>query len=238
MTPEQYNSERLGGAVPLVDLTALIKLAQKSLGVMPDGFIGPVTLAALHPAPQDQDIGVHNGWLQKVVQTEADSSWYGGGLRTPKNRPLGIVVHTTDTGPGTARNMASRRQKDFKSDPDNRLASWHITIDTDGTIVQMISAEKCAWHGGSPSARQIPGVGWANYTTVGIELVSLDDKNFPAAQIESAKKVWRALVREYRIPREHAMVSHASFEDPNRRVDPGPEWMGTHAKTVLDYAFA
>lgn len=234
-TAAEYNMAQLtSGALTPEDLVTLVKGFQSENGLKPDGYCGPVTLAELHPnvSPDIDD----RGWLNAATKLQSDHSWFGWTLRTKEGKPLGIVAHTTDTAPGTALNMAMRRQKPLSSDPDNRLASWHVTIDTDGLVVQQISLINCAWHAGSTSAKVIPGVGWANYTTVGIELVSPDDKNFPPGQVEAAKKVWRAIVKAYGIPREHAMITHASI-DPDRRADPGTEWMTLHAPGVLDYAY-
>ena len=98
-----------------------------------------------------------------------------------------------------ARNRARPRT------PDDRVASWHLTIDADGSVVQMIPLDRVAWHAGGPGSRPIPGLGWANMHTVGIELVG-DGRAFPEAQVAAACAVWRALVRAYSIPRAFAMI--------------------------------
>ena len=47
MKPDAYNLERMqSGAVTISDITALVVAAQRELGVKPDGFAGPVTIAA------------------------------------------------------------------------------------------------------------------------------------------------------------------------------------------------
>jgi N-acetyl-anhydromuramyl-L-alanine amidase AmpD len=71
--------------------------------------------------------------------------------------------------------------------------------------------------------------------TVGIELVGFG-KVFTTAQVNTAARVWRALVSHYAIPRDLAMITHESI-DPTRRDDPGPVWMGQHAANVLDFAY-
>lgn len=262
-SPEEYNLARIqSGEITPQDLTELFIEAQKQLGVRPDGYVGPVTLEALHGKlmPHEQPVypelaplrilaGRHSLEGSNAFLVPIHNSWCGGLLKTPNNLPLGIVCHTSDTAPGTAMNMAKRRQRSFGQDPDDRMASWHISVETDGSIVQMVALDQCAWHAGSNSAQKIPGVGWANYTTVGIELISEDDKAFPQAQVDAAKRVWRALVRTYNIPRANAMIAHG-WIDPQRRTDPGAEWcgrnpqecgpgaeLGGHAKAVLDYAY-
>ncbi len=249
MTPDEYNDLRYAkGDITPADFTKLVKLAQEKLGVRPDGFCGPVTLEALNPAPPEVLVVDEYGWLNHAIKIPTHPSWRGGQLPTPGNQPLGIVVHTSDTNHGTAISMAKRRARQFGLDPGaDRMSSWHASVEGDGSWVQMVPFNTCAWHAGSHSARKLP-FGWANYTTIGIEIISPDDKNFPPAQIEAAKLLWRALVRAYNIPRERAMIAHGSFEDPNRRVDPGPIWMGGRdlsvvapgsiAEVVLNYAYA
>lgn len=187
------------------------------------------------PPPGPDELQVQDGWLvgAGVQKIAADPSWFGGPLAG--GAPGGIVAHFTDTDPGTAVNMAKRRARPFGLDPDDRKASWHITIETDGSTVAMIPLDHTAWHAGSSTALPVPGLGNANAHTVGIELVGYG-KAFTPAQVKTAAQVWRALVRQYAIPRDFAMITHASI-DPTRRDDPGPVWMGQYAAEVLDFAY-
>lgn len=187
------------------------------------------------PKPGADDIRIQSHWLvgPRVQRVDADASWFGGPL--DGGAPSGIVAHFTDTDPGTAVNMAKRRARKFGADPDDRLASWHITVETDGSIVVMIPLDHRAWHAGSPTAQPVPGLGGANAQTIGIELVGFG-KVFTTAQVNAAAHVWRAVVREYAIACEFAMITHQSI-DPTRRDDPGPVWMGNHAASVLDFAY-
>jgi N-acetyl-anhydromuramyl-L-alanine amidase AmpD len=176
---------------------------------------------------------VINHWLADAAHIPAHASWYGSTLTAGK--PLAIVAHYTATAPGTAINMATRRQRQFGLDPDDRLASWHVTIDSDGSVVQMVPFDRVCWHAGSSTAKPIPGIGPANQNTVGIELVG-HGKEFPPAQVEAAGRVWRAIVQAYGIPHWAAMIAHSAI-DPTRRSDPGPVWMNEHAVKVLDVAY-
>lgn len=189
------------------------------------------------PSGFGDGIAVMDSWLvgPDVTRIDAHESWYGGPLATGK--PLGVVAHYTATNAGTAINMATRRARQFGQDPDDRLASWHITIETDGSIVVMIPMNHTAWHAGSPTAKLVPGLGNgnANANTVGIELVGFG-KEFSPAQVTAASQVWRALVKHYGIAREFAMITHHSI-DPTQREDPGPVWMSQHADNVLDFAY-
>lgn len=181
------------------------------------------------------ELAVVDDWLvgPGVQRIAAHDSWFGGRLAAGK--PLGIVAHYTDTDAGTAVAMAKRRARKFGDDPDDRMASWHVTVDTDGSIVVMIPMNCIAWHAGSSTAQPVPGIGNANANMVGIELVGYG-KVFPPAQVAAASNVWRALVKHYGIAREHAMVTHQSI-DPTRRDDPGPVWMNQYAAGVLDFCY-
>lgn len=175
-----------------------------------------------------------NGWLQGdgARRIPADPSWFGGTLL-----PMGVVCHVSATNPGTAVNMAKRRTRRFGLDPDDRLASWHVSVEADGSFMQMIPLSRRAWHAGSKTARKIPGLGSANSRTIGIEIVGWERGPFPAAQVEGYARLLRCIVQHYGIPREFAMITHASI-DPGRRSDPGEVWMREHAETVLDAAYA
>lgn len=160
-------------------------------------------------------------------------SWYYNALTTADKKPKAIVAHYSATKYGTAANMAKARSK--QRQPEDRAASWHVSIEGDGTIVQMAPFTKGCWHAGGASCKPIPGHGKPNLCSVGIELIGFGD-SFPEAQVRSACMVWRALCFYYAIERKDAMYQHSQL-DPKRRKDPGPVWMKQHAEKVLDYAF-
>jgi hypothetical protein len=205
-------------------------------GLTVDGMAGSAQTIPSIAKGLEALVVVSNGWLvgSSVRRIDAHPSWYGGPVET--GAPRGIVAHFTDTAPGTAVSMANRRARKFGLDADDRLASWHITIETNGSIVVMIPMSHRAWHAGSPTALPVPGLGGANANTIGIELVGFG-KEFPAPQVASAAMVWRTIVRHYGIDRRFAMITHQSI-DPSRRDDPGPVWMGQHAPGVLAAAYA
>lgn len=242
---DDFNAFQLANKVLKVEhITELVTFWQESHpGLTVDGKAGgaetiPSIAKAIAkrnppPAPDDHRIDAH--WLvgPNIQRIDAHASWFGGQL--DGGAPSGIVAHFTDTDPGTAVNMAKRRARKFGIDPDDRLASWHLTVETDGSVVIMIPLDRHAYHAGSPTARPVPGLGGANSYTIGIELVGYG-KVFTPAQVNAASQVWRAIVRHYAIPREFAMITHESI-DPTRRNDPGPVWMEQHAADVLDFAY-
>jgi N-acetyl-anhydromuramyl-L-alanine amidase AmpD len=161
-------------------------------------------------------------------------TWYYNSLSTPDKQPKAIVAHYSATAYGTAVNMAKRRSGARTA--EDRAASWHVSIEGDGRIIQMAPFTKGCWHAGGKTCKPIPGHGKPNLCSVGIELIG-DGTSFPDAQVDSACRVWKALVYYYKIDRKDAMYQHSEL-DPSRRKDPGPVWMKKHAEKVLDYAFA
>jgi N-acetylmuramoyl-L-alanine amidase len=233
VSAEDYNSTQIAaGKLTPHHITALVRHWQTMhVPLDVDGAAGPATIASIEAALRPA-ASAH--WLSDATAMPIHQSWFGGPLAAGK--PLAIVAHYTATDPGTGVNMATRRQRQFGADPDDRAASWHVTIETDGSVIQMIPLDHVAWHAGSDTAKPIPGVGWANSNTVGIELVGYG-KSFPEAQVTAACRVWREIVQMYGIPRAHAMVTHQSI-DPTRREDPGPVWLAQHATRVLNAAYA
>lgn len=174
------------------------------------------------------------GWLvgKGVKLMPSAPSWYGGKMKTSDGKPQAIVAHYSATKHGTAISMAKKRLKPYPGKPE-RLASWHVSIDGDGLLVQQVPFINQAWHAGK--GRGIPDLGNPNACSIGIELVGHGDE-FPLAQVEAAKELWRVLVKTYPIERKNAHWQHSTL-DPDRRKDPGPVWMENHATAVLDYAF-
>lgn len=172
-----------------------------------------------------------DGWLEGegVEIIKSHRSWHYPRLSTPTGDPIAIVVHASATKPGTAVSMARRRTKSRK--PTDRAASWHLSIEADGAIVQMASCEVGTWH----AAGQIKGAGPANRVSVGIELIGHEKGPWPKEQVDNAKRVWRAIVQSYGIKRSLALVPHAVI-DPARRSDPGAVFMHDHAESILEYA--
>jgi hypothetical protein len=207
----------------------LIELARKVRGIFGPLHSGFPDEWQLLPALHVNEAGWLEGDL--VQHAPMHSSWHYPRLSTPTGDPLAIVAHVSATNPGTARGMAKRRT--VPRQPEDRPASWHISIEADGSILQMASLEAGTWH----AAGQIKGAGSANRVSVGIELIGWERGPWPELQIQGACRVWRAIVQSYGIKRELAMVPHAVI-DPARRSDPGQLWMRSHAPFVLGFAFA
>ena len=219
---------------------------QSSRGLEPDGIVGPKTweaidqgiarMAHVHITPAgnvELSINEYHLLVGPALMIPTHHSWFGGTLAG--GAPGGVVCHVSDTPGGTAVAMAKNRTREFLKGHD-RLASWHATVDTDGSIVQQIPFNRVAWHAGSDTAQTIPGLGWPNYRTVGIELVGYPEGPFPEAQVLGYAKLLKVLVERYGIQRRFAMLQHSEI-DPKRRTDPGQEWMSKHAERVLEIAY-
>lgn len=204
-------------------LSQLARKVREAFGALPTG-LEPFELAPLHVN--------EDGWLEGegVVRMPIDASWYYPHLSTPTGDPIAIVAHVSATNLGTGVTMARNRQR--KRTADDRAASWHVSVE-ESTIVQMASLEVGCWH----AAGQIKGVGPANRTSIGVELIGWEKGPFSDGQVQQAMRLWRAIVQSYGIRREVAMVPHAVI-DPARRSDPGALFMKTCAPRILDYAFA
>ena len=207
-----------------MDLRPLARKLRGFFGAMPSGF--PDEWQLLQPLHINEA-----GWLEGdgVVTIPSDPSWYYSKLSTPTGDPRAIVCHVSATKLGTGVTMAKNRAR--KRTKDDRAASWHASVE-ESSIVQMAPFEVGCWH----AIGSIKGVGPANRTSVGIEIVGYEKGPFPDDQVMQAARLWRALAQSSGIPRALAMVPHAVI-DPDRRSDPGKVWMTGHANTVLDYAY-
>lgn len=193
--------------------------------------------------PMDADTGQpelwvrNSGWLtgQNVHLIPIHPSWYYSGQTlhtTPAgNPPVGVIWHYTATD-GGAENMAQRRLGEKK--PKDRAASWHVTIDRDGKIYQMVPFNRGAWHCGRGKKYKGLGVEKAtspNRCLVGVELVGHGDSYTPE-QAGAAKRVLKALKHRYGWKREQCVHEHRDF-DPTRRSDCGPPWTDVHMPEIL-----
>ena len=176
------------------------------------------------------------GWLYGpgITRIPMDESWHYPKLETSDGQPKAIVAHYSATNYGTAINMANARAK--KRTDTDRAASWHLSIEGDGSIIQMAPLTVGCWHAGGKTCKPITGLGSPNRCSIGIELIGHGNA-FPFAQHDAACRVWRAICYYYKVERKYAMITHAEL-DPTRRNDPGPIWMSQHAENVLDYAFS
>lgn len=103
--------------------------------------------------------------------------------------------------------------------------SAHYVVREDGTVVQMVSEEKRAWHAG---VARWQGDEDLNSRSIGIEIVN-GGHDFPApngrlpvypqAQIAAVISLCRAILSRHAIP-ETRIVGHSDIA-PGRKMDPG-----------------
>lgn len=259
MDADDYNEQELdAGRLKPAHVSELVARFQMEHNLPVDGKAGPTTRAVIEllrgraPEPRPTptvpvmqrapELRIADGWIVAAPGVEAipsHPSWYYAPLTKvrgiPVDVPRAIVAHYTATAHGTARAMARNRAKPFRDGTD-RPASWHLSIEGDGTIVQMAPLTAGCWHAGGKTSLPVPGLGvGANYCSVGIELVG-DGSVFPDEQVAAACRVWRAIVLTYGVIREHAMVQHSEL-DPTRKRDPGRLWMTKYAPIVLACAY-
>jgi AmpD protein len=245
MTPEQYNqAEITAGRLTPEHIVELVAFWQEKHGLTADGKAGPKTRASIDaanasiPAPLPTDpVTGHPEPPAAADLVVDDEGWLRGSgvthVPSPRNSaldpdlgvPAAIVWHHTSTDHGTADSLARRISKAPGS--DDRRASWHILIAADGRIIQSISCERGSWHAGSDTAKSIPVGGRqrrANRCSTGIELEGHGHAPLPAAQVDAAGRVLRALSHAYGIEGRDRVWTHAEI-DPTRRSDPGPHWL-------------
>lgn len=99
-----------------------------------------------------------------------------------------------------------------------RELSSHYIIDSDGTIVRLVSEKKRAWHAGQSKWRNLEML---NQYSIGIELSSptLGQSAYNKEQIKSLIKLSRQIIHHYQIPAVN-IVGHSDIA-PTRKPDPG-----------------
>ena len=168
-----------------------------------------------------------------------------------------LVLHFTD-GPSLEDCAA------IFQDPERRV-SCHYIVGLDGTVLQMVRDEDCAWHCGISAWRGREG---CNRWSLGIEIVNwgrLRKKNgrfycwpedygtpysglppvlaggdwwapYPSGQVEQVESLSRLLVERHRIPLDN-IVRHSDIA-PDRKIDPGPAFPWAEFKTSMTEAIA
>ncbi len=113
---------------------------------------------------------------------------------------------------------SSHSAKDMIEVLRERELSSHYIIDTDGSVLQLVSEKKRAWHAGQSEWR---GMKMLNQYSVGIELSSptLGQDTYSPVQIAKLIKLSRQIIRHYQIPAVN-VVAHSDIA-PTRKPDPG-----------------
>lgn len=130
-------------------------------------------------------------------------------------RPSGITIDTIVLH-HTANQSLEETIRWFRN-PRSRVSA-HFTVGKDGTVVQHVSTDRCAWHAGvseCPGGR--PRV---NHFSIGIEIVNRGDGRdpYPPAQVKAVQALVVGLSRDYPIKQ---VTSHQFIARPSgRKSDP------------------
>ena len=93
--------------------------------------------------------------------------------------------------------------------------SAHILIERNGSLVQFVPFNKCAWHAGESTFQ---GRNSCNEFSIGIELIGSVKEEFTSEQYSTLKNLLNLLKNEYG---DMSVVGHSEIA-PNRKNDPGP----------------
>ncbi|HEX7791309.1 MAG TPA: N-acetylmuramoyl-L-alanine amidase [Afipia sp.] len=117
-------------------------------------------------------------------------------------------------------------------DPAAKVSS-HYMVDEDGTIVQMVSETRRAWHAGISFWQGATDI---NSRSIGIEIVNgghdFDCPVFPSRQIDAVISLCRDIQSRRQIPPER-VLAHSDIA-PGRKRDPGEKfpWRALHQSGV------
>lgn len=136
------------------------------------------------------------------------------GPRRGLTRPDTILLHYTGMGSADA---ATR----WLANPQSRVSA-HYLIEEDGTIIQMVSERRRAWHAGASF--------WAgerdlNSVSIGIEIHNHGHDApdglppYPRAQMEALAALCRDIAVRWPVP-PHRVLAHSDVA-PGRKRDPG-----------------
>ena len=135
-----------------------------------------------------------------------------------------IVIHCISLSEGSFENDNPKKlflnQLDFdKHDSFKSLkgikVSAHILIERDGSLIQFVPFNKCAWHAGESN---YAGRDSCNEFSIGIELKGSIKEEFTSKQYSVLNDLLYTLREEYG---EMNIVGHSEIA-PNRKNDPGP----------------
>lgn len=156
-------------------------------------------------------------------------------------QPELIVVHCISLPEGVYGTGAPRRlfcgeldvtEHETFADLEGLRVSPHVLIDRDGTVQQMVSFDKRAWHAGVSAWCGRPG---CNDYSIGIELEGDVASPFADAQYQSLAAVVSALLGKYQALSRTAIVGHNEIA-PGRKEDPGLHFEWRRLYEMLDFA--
>ena len=135
-----------------------------------------------------------------------------------------IVIHCISLPEGSFNNdnptklflneLDFEKHESFKS-LEGLKVSAHILIERDGSLIQFVPFNKCAWHAGQSN---YAGRDRCNEFSIGIELKGSIKEEFTSYQYSVLNNLLDLLKKEYG---DMDVVGHNEIA-PNRKNDPGP----------------
>lgn len=135
-----------------------------------------------------------------------------------------IVIHCISLPEGSFNNdnptklflneLDFEKHESFKS-LEGLKVSAHILIERDGSLIQFVPFNKCAWHAGQSN---YAGRDRCNEFSIGIELKGSIKEEFTNDQYSVLNDLLDLLKKEYG---DMDVVGHSEIA-PNRKNDPGP----------------
>lgn len=129
-----------------------------------------------------------------------------------RTKPISAIVLHADAssdGKSTAR---------YLSTPESKV-SYHILVDRDGTVYNIVHPDKKAWHAGKS---QLDNQTDCNQFTVGVCMSNKNDgeEEYSDAQVAATLEVCKLLCKHYKLSPQD-IVSHAAIATPaGRKTDP------------------
>lgn len=130
-------------------------------------------------------------------------------------RPTILLLHYTGV-------VSCEKAIDWLSRPESKV-SCHYVVDLDGTICQMVSEDKRAWHAGVGSWQGDDDV---NSSSIGIEIHNPGHgggyPEFPEAQMRAVETLSKDIIARHGI-RPERVLGHSDIA-PGRKIDPGEKF--------------
>ena len=165
-----------------------------------------------------------DGWVREAQRIESPN------CDNRPNTPVSlIVIHAISLPPAQFgsedivrlfTNTLDPEAHPYFSEIHKLRVSAHFLIRREGTLTQLVSCQKRAWHAGKSCWK---GRERCNDFSLGIELEGCDDTPFEEAQYLSLIALIKLLCEYFPI---EAVVGHSDIA-PERKTDPGPcfDWL-------------
>lgn len=151
-----------------------------------------------------------------MIRTTLPHVWCpSGNFGDRKSKVDMLLMHYTGMKSGSA-------AVDWLCAPESGV-SCHYLVDEDGSITQMVSESKRAWHAGKSCWQGVEDI---NSCSVGIEVQNAgpleDFPDFPEVQIEAVIALSKDIIARHDIVADR-VLGHSDVA-PGRKIDPGEKF--------------